>query len=105
MMAKMKKFMVVHRDPAISWNRVEANWAKMARVESAEWIRTCFNKKQGARFCVWLAPSEAHLKEIFNNMDVRWESILEVEETVPDLWGAKWAEHLKAEESADTRAF
>jgi hypothetical protein len=104
-MAKMKKFMVVHRDPAISWTKVEENWSKMAAVESAEWIRTCFNKKQGVRYCIWLAPSEDQLKEIFNHMDAKWESLLEVEETVPDLWGAKWTEHLKAEESADTRGF
>ena len=104
-MAKMKKFMVVHRDPAISWTRVEENWAKMAEVESGEWMRTWFNKKQGVRYCIWLAQSEQKLKEIFDNMDAKWESILEVEETVPDLWGTKWSEHLKAEASADTRAF
>jgi hypothetical protein len=23
----------------------------------------------------------------------------------PDLWGGKWEEHLKAEETADTRGF
>lgn len=104
-MAKMKKFMVVHRDPAVSWTDVEENWAKMAAVESAEWIRTWFNKKEGVRYCIWLASSVKDLKEIFNSVAAKWESILEVEETVPDLWGTKWAEHLQAEASADTRGF
>ncbi len=30
---------------------------------------------------------------------------VEVEEMVPDLWGGKWEEHLKAGEVADTRDF
>ena len=104
-MGKMKKFMVVHRDPRIRWTKVEENWAKLANVESATWIRTCFNRKEGIRYCVWLAPDDVHLKEIFDSMDVGWESMLEVEETVPDLWGGKWEAHLKAEEVADTRGF
>ena len=104
-MGKMRKFMVVHRDPRISWANVEKNWSRLANVESAAWIRTCFNKKEGIRYCVWLAPDEAHLKEIFDSMGVDWESMLEVEETVPDLWGGKWEEHLKAEEVSDTRGF
>jgi hypothetical protein len=104
-MGKMKKYMVVHRDPAIRWETVEKNWAKLANIETATWIRTCFNRKEGMRFCIWLSPSEEHLKEIFKNMDVGWESIWEVEETVPDLWGGKWEEHIKAEEKADTLGF
>jgi hypothetical protein len=31
--------------------------------------------------------------------------MLEVEETVPDLWGKKWKEHLAAESKADTLGF
>lgn len=54
---------------------------------------------------IWLASGVKDLKEIFNSVEAKWESILEVEETVPDLWGAKWAEHLQAEASADTRGF
>lgn len=86
-MEKMKKFMVMHRDPAISWTKVEENWAKLARVESATWIRTYFNKQKGIRYCLWLAPSEENLKEIFKNINAGWESVLSVEETVPDFWG------------------
>lgn len=104
-MSKMKKFMVVHRNPDISWKKVEENWAKLANVETATWIRSCFNKKEGVRYCIWLSPDAEHLKEIFDSLDVDWESFLEVEETVPDLWGGKWEEHLKAEEVADTRGF
>jgi hypothetical protein len=75
-MAKMLKYMVVHKDPNISWEKVEENWAKLAKVEKCTWVRT-----------------------------FSFESIIEVEETVPDLWGKKWEEHLEAEEKASTLAF
>ena len=104
-MGKMKKFMVVHRNPDISWNKVEGNWAKLANVETATWIRSCFNRKEGVRYCVWLSPDAEHLKEIFSGLDVDWESMLEVEETVPDLWGGRWKAHIEAEETADTLGF
>jgi hypothetical protein len=104
-MGKMKKFMVVHSDQEIPWGKVEENWAKLANVESATWIRTCFNKKEGIRYCVWLAPDAELLKEIFSSIDVGWVSMLEVEETVPDLWGGEWEAHIKAEETADTLGF
>jgi len=36
-------------------------------------------------------------------MDVSWETMYEVEEAKPDLWGEKrWKEHLEAEATADT---
>jgi hypothetical protein len=104
-MAKLTKFMAVHRNPSISWKKVEENWAKAANVESATWIRTCFNRKEGVRYCLWLAPDMNKLKEIFKNLDVSWESILEVEETVPDLWGGSWQKHIEAESKADTLGF
>ena len=105
-MAQLKKFMVVHRDPNISWEKVEENWIKLAKVEGGKWIRTCFNKKEGVRYCVWMAQNEEDLKKIFDDLHVSWESMLEVEETVPDLWGKKkWEEHLAAEAFADTKGF
>ena len=104
-MAKLLKFMVVHRDPDVSWEKVEENWGKLANVESATWVRTCFNKKEGVRYCVWLSPDDETLKKIFSDLDVSWESMLEVEETVPDFWGPKWKEHLEADAKADTLAF
>lgn len=36
-------------------------------------------------------------------MGVSWETIVEVEETIPDLWGRKWEEHPAAEDVADTK--
>jgi len=104
-MAKMKKFMAVHRDPEISWKAVEENWAKSARVEEATWIRTSYNKNLGVRYCVWMAPDAETLKSVFESLGVTYESLLEVEETIPDLWGEKWQEHLTAESESDTLAF
>ncbi|UCF89892.1 MAG: DUF4242 domain-containing protein [Desulfobacterales bacterium] len=103
-MTKMLKYMVVHVDPDITWDKVEENWGKLANVERATWVRTCFNREKGVRYCIWLAASEDELKSIFSELNVSWESIVEVEETVPDLWGKKWEEHLKAEAEASTLA-
>lgn len=101
----MQKFMVVHRDPDVSWEKIEENWSKLANVESATWIRTYFNRNLKVRHCLWLAPNVDSLKKIFAELDVPFESILEVEETVPDLWGKKWKEHLAEDSKADTLAF
>jgi len=99
----MIKYMVVHKDPQLSWEVVEKNWRKLAQVETAEWVKTYYNRKEGVRFCLWLAPDAEELKKTFSDMHVSWESMYEVEETKPDLWGEKrWKEHLEAEATADT---
>ena len=94
--------MVVHHNPGIDCNDVQANWRKLVQVEAATWERTYFNDEKGFRYCIWLAQNEEQLKKIFTGMDVSWESIIPVEETVPDLWGEKWEEHLEADKTADT---
>jgi len=104
-MAKILKYMVVHNDPNISWTKVEENWVKLANVEKCTWVRTFFNRKKRVRFCEWLAPDEKTLKSTFTELDISYDSIIKVEETVPDLWGKKWEEHLTAEEKASTLAF
>ncbi len=104
-MAKQTKFMAVHRDPSLSWDKIEENWAKAASVESATWIRTYFNRKEGVRYCLWMAEDADNLHEIFKGLNISWVSILKVEETIPDLWGTRWAEHIEAESTADTLAF
>lgn len=98
----MKTYMVVHRDPELSWDVVEKNWRKLARVEAAKWITTYYNVDEGVRFCVWHAPDTGTLKKTFDDIDVSFESMTEVEETKPDMWGGKWEEHLEAEATADT---
>ena len=104
-MAKMLKYMVVHNDPNISWEKVEENWTKLANVERCKWLRTLFNREKGLRYCEWLAPDELTLDLLFEDLDISYESIVNVEETVPDLWGKRWEEHLAAEETASTRGF
>lgn len=101
-MAKMTKFMVVHHNPGVDCNAIQANWRKLAKIESANWVRTYYNEEKGMRYCVWLAPHEEELKKIFKEIDVSYETILPVEETVPDLWGDAWQEHLEKEAVADT---
>ena len=100
-MAKLRQYMVVHRNPGIDCNEVQANWRKMATIERETWVRTFFNEEKGMRFCIWLAESEERLITIFTELDVSYESIIPIEETVPDLWGEKWQEHLEKDAVAD----
>ena len=100
-MTKMNKFMAVHNNPGVDCSAVQANWRKLAGVEGATWVRTYFNEEKGVRYCVWLAESEAVLEKVFKEMDVSYEAIVPVEETLPDLWGEKWEEHLKKDAAAD----
>jgi len=85
-MPKMARFMVVHKAPDISWDQVEAKWKALAGVESALWERTWYNRDKGVRYCLWRSPDAKTLKDIFKSLGVRWTSILEVRETVPDVW-------------------
>ncbi|RPI70808.1 MAG: DUF4242 domain-containing protein [Ignavibacteriales bacterium] len=104
-MAKLKKYMAVHKDPKISWKKVEENWAISANIDVATWLRTYFNKNEGVRYCVWLSPDAKKLKSVFKNLGVTFESLMEVEETVPDLWGDKWKKHLVADSKSATLGF
>lgn len=98
----MKTYMVVHRAPELGWEVVEENWRKMAGLESATWITTYFNVDEGVRYCVWQAPNTETLKQVFGELEVSFDSMIEVEETKPDMWGKKWEEHLEAESTADS---
>ena len=101
-MANFNKYMMVHNNPGIDCDEVQANWRKMAAVETATWIKSYFNEEKGMRYCIWLAASEEVLKNIFTEIGINWDSIVQVEETVPDLWGEKWHEHLEKDAVADT---
>jgi len=100
-MSKLNKYMMVHDNPGIDCNEVQSNWRKLAKVETATWIRTYYNEERSVRYCIWLAPNEEVLKDIFTEIGISWESIMQVEETVPDLWGEKWEEHLQQDAVAD----
>ncbi|ACN14502.1 hypothetical protein HRM2_13930 [Desulforapulum autotrophicum HRM2] len=97
-MAKMMQFMTVHKNPGIDFKLVQSNWQKMANMDDATWVRTYFNKNQGIRYCIWLAHDKEALIKIFNGVNVNYESILQVEETVPDLWGKEWESNLLDQE-------
>ena len=88
-MAKVNKYMMVHTTPGINCDEVRADWRKLAQVETATWLKTYYNKEKGVRYCIWLAPSEEDLKHIFTEIGISWDSIMLVEETLPDLWGRK----------------
>lgn len=95
--------MVVHKAPELSWEAVEENWRKLAHVKTAKWIYTYYNVEKSVRFCVWQAPDKETLEKVFVDLEISFESITEVTETKPDLWGTEqWKEHLEAEAEADT---
>lgn len=99
----MRTYMVVHRAPDLKWEIVERNWRKLAQVKSAAWITTYYNTREGLRYCVWHSPGKATLEKIFSELEISFESMTEVEETKPDMWGKEqWEEHLEAEALADT---
>ena len=102
-MDKMKRFMAYHHDPDLDFKVVQANWRKLANAKNATWIRTCYNEDENIRYCIWLAHSKEELKNIFTNMEVSWESIVVVKETVPDLWGENWEKHLQVEATVSTK--
>ena len=99
-MKNLNKYVMVHNNPGIDCNEVQANWRKLAKVEAATWIRTYYNDEVGLRYCIWLAPSVEELKNIFTEIGINWETIVQVEETLPDLWGEKWEEHLRQDATA-----
>lgn len=101
-MKRRKNYMVVHRDPDVIWDKVEENWSKMVDLEPATWLRTYFNMNEKVRFCLWLAPNEETLKKIFADFRISWESILEVEETIPDIWAKRYGAQIEAEDREDT---
>jgi hypothetical protein len=101
-MKKLNQYLTIHCNPGIDCKVLQANWRRMAKLESAKWVRTFINEEQGLRYCIWLSPDEQTLKEIFDGMEVSYESILPVEETVPDMWGERWQEHLQKEAEAET---
>jgi hypothetical protein len=61
----------------------------MIKSSPRKWLRTYYNKEKGVRYCIWLAPSEKNLEKIFEKFDVSFETIVEIEETVPELWGGR----------------
>ncbi len=99
---KFHKFMMVHSNFDIDCEEVQASWRKLADREVGVWVRTYTNEEKSIRYCIWLAQSEETLKNIFTEIGVSWDSILQVDETTPDLWGEKWQEHLEREAVADT---
>ena len=42
------------------------------------------------------------MKNIFADLHIRWESISEVEETVPDTWAKKYRARMEDEDREDT---
>jgi phage-related protein len=101
-MKKLNQYMAVHRNPGIDCKVVQANWRKMVKLASATWVRTYINEEKGMRYCIWMSPDEKTLEKIFDEMKVSYESILPVEEMVPDMWGERWQEHLRKDATADT---
>jgi hypothetical protein len=103
-MSKMKKYMVVHDDPQVSWEKVEENWSRMVDIEPATWLRTYYNADEKVRYCLWRAPAKETLENIFADFEISWTSILEVKETIPDIWAREYRAQMEAEEKEELAA-
>ena len=84
----MKTFMAVHKAPKLSWDIVEKNWRKLAEEKSVKWIITYYNVDECLRYCVWQAQDRTALEKTFGDLDISFESIKEVKETRPEMWGS-----------------
>ena len=82
----MPHYLTTHHDPAVSKERIEANWRRLAQERRAIWIKTWYNLAQGKRFCWWDAPDRMALETVFRDHDVSWEEIIPVELTTPSDW-------------------
>ena len=100
-MANVNKYMVIHNNPGIDCNEVQANWREMAAVKAATWVNSYYNEEKGLRYAIWLAPKDDDLKNILSDIGTKWESVIPVVETSPDMWGEKWEEHLARDATAD----
>ena len=100
-MQMMTIFMVVHRSPVLSWDEIEADWARISENEEAKWVRTYLNRPNGVQYCVWLSTDELTLKRILAELDINWDTFMPVEKVVPAVWGKKWNGLFAKEEVSD----
>jgi hypothetical protein len=49
-------------------------------------MKTWFNLEIGVRFCWWDAPNQDELESIFQDHDVPWDRIVQVNLTTPSDW-------------------
>jgi hypothetical protein len=101
-MAIMNTYLMVHNNPDIDCEEVQARWRKIATDKAGKWVKSYVNEGQNTRYCIWMASDIEDLKNIFTELGISWESIIQVDEIVPDMWGEKWQEHLEIDATADT---
>ena len=74
-MAKMRKYIAVHNNPGIDCKVVQDNWRKLAKVESATWVRTYINEKKGkVQIFVWIENMRGYLCQHCNQRQEMFSS-------------------------------
>ena len=83
----MPKYLTIHQETNMDRLVLEARWAEIANdTRRATWQMTLFNIEEGIRYCEWDAPHEDALKEIFQQLGIKYSQVLEVEVTGPSEW-------------------
>jgi len=82
----MPYYLVAHCEPSVPRETVEARWARLSEEKRASWLRTWHNLDVGKRYCWWEAANKEILEQIFQEHQITWEKITEVQLTTPAEW-------------------
>jgi hypothetical protein len=83
----MPKFLTMHLESTVDRVLLESRWTEIATKETrANWRMTLFNMPSGRRYCEWDAPSAQVIEEVFQELDIKWSEILEVDVTKASDW-------------------
>ncbi|MGO8879820.1 MAG: nickel-binding protein [Desulfomonilaceae bacterium] len=91
----MPKYLTVHNETNVDKITLETRWTEICRDTRASWQMTLFNTAEGIRYCEWDAPHEDVLKEIFEQLGIKYSEIIEVDVTVPSEWRRRQMESAK----------
>jgi Nickel responsive protein SCO4226-like len=82
----MPHYLCVHNEPSVPRETVEARWVSLAQEKRAIWVKTWYNWAIGKRYCWWEAAGPEVLERIFQEHEVTWEDITQVQLTTPRDW-------------------
>ncbi len=92
----MPKYLTIHNETNVDKITLETRWTEICRDTRAAWQMTLFNAAEGIRYCEWDAPDEGVLKEIFEDLGIKYSEIIEVDVTAPSEWRRRHMESAKS---------
>ena len=82
----MPKYLTIHNETGIERILLYSRWTEISRDPRAEWQMTLFTTDLGRRYCEWDAPNQQIIEEIFQELEIKWSEIVEVEMTAASRW-------------------